>query len=653
MGSEPLGRKTRIGIENSPLSVQVAAGDRMHNHTHSFRADIAGLRALAVLPIVLFHAGLSQLAGGFVGVDVFFVISGFLITGIIIRDVNQDSFSVLEFYRRRVARIFPALILVLAFTLAAGALWMLPNEMRDLGASSAAASLFTSNFYFLLTTDYFGGAAEAKPLLHTWSLAVEEQFYLFYPVMILLILKRLRAWLSLIIFAVCLASFSLAVVVGQFRPELSFYMLPTRAWELGVGALIALNSFPKVAPRLRQGLAVLGLAMITLAIVVVRPNEFFPGPNALLPVLGTALLIAYGRDGFTATLLSARPMVWIGDISYSLYLWHWPIITLYRLHTGVELDLIETTGLTLVSIAAAALTRVAIEEPLRTRLTRLARIPVVIGGFSALVIVAGASAENFMRPTVLKPISPNIQRLAAVADYRDTPDYTRQFRKGVCFIGSDTSQTFDRHCLATDPARADWVVFGDSHAAQYWRAFADHWPERNVIQATASGCRPLLETVGVERCTAMVDYVLSDVLRPSLVDGVIFAGRWKQDELPALIKTALEVKRRGLAVVVIGPTVEYDGDLPLILARASLAGTQESVRYRLIKERNSLDRVMAKAFEEVGITYLSQQAAECPKGHCQTLDETGLPLHFDYGHLTLTGSRIMVSRFDEVLRRVG
>ena len=620
------------------------------NASHEYRADIAGLRAVAVLPILLFHAGLGALGGGFVGVDVFFVISGFLITRIIVRDLGSDRFSIMEFYRRRVARIFPALALVLTATLIAGAALMLPREARDLGMSSVAAAAFVSNFHFMLTTDYFGGAAEYKPLLHTWSLAVEEQFYVFYPILVLAVWKWARRWLTAIIGALCLASFGLALVVGQIAPEAAFYMFPTRAWELGVGALVALGAAPSgLRDRVKHALAMVGLALIVIGVLTIRPDALFPAPSALLPVMGAALLIAYGQTGPTAALLSWRPMVWVGDISYSLYLWHWPIITLYRLQTGVELDGVETVALVAASIIAAALTRVALEEPARRRLAALPRLPVVFGGVAALAAVAGASWASSERPVRLRPAPAEVERLASVVDYRQTPDYARQFRRGVCFWGTGDGRRYDPGCLEAAPGRENWVVFGDSHAAQYWRALQEYWPQRHVIQATASGCRPLLETEGAALCTGLADHVFRDVLRPERTAGVVFAGQWREDEVPELVRTVREVRRRGLAVVVIGPTVEYDGDFPLILARATLMGEADVPSHRRLARRRDLDAAMRATFSEIDATYVSAWQAECPEDRCTLLDDKGLPLHFDYGHLTLDGARMMVRRFGSQL----
>jgi hypothetical protein len=452
------------------------------------------------------------------------------------------------------------------------------------------------------------------------------------------------------VIAVCIASFALALAFGQIRPDVSFYMFPTRAWELGIGALVALGVYPKgLGVRTQRFLAILGLALISMAIVVVRPNTWFPAPAALLPTIGAALLLAYGRNGPTSALLSSRPFVWIGDISYSLYLWHWPIITFYRLQTGVELNLVETGCLIAASIAAAAVTRLLVEEPFRKRLVRMPRSGVVVGGVAALVLLTAVSLGSAAKPISLQPLSPEVIRVAALADYDTTADYRHQFRKGECFMGEADKQTFNKVCLSLDPDRQNWVIFGDSHAAQYWRAFAELWPEKNVIQATASGCRPLIDSTGPERCTAMVDFVLSDLLRPGNVDGVVLAGRWRGEEVPALLATVREVKARGLDVVVIGPTVEYDGDLPLIMARAQLAGSNHGIEKRQLADRARLDRQLGPLVRSEGATYVSQFDAECPEGTCIFLDGTGSPIHFDYGHLTLSGARILVRRFSEDL----
>ena len=617
-----------------------------------YRTDIAGLRAVAVLPILLFHAGIAALPGGFVGVDIFFVISGFLITGIIVRELDRGRFTIAEFYRRRVARIAPALIVVLLATLFAGYVLMLPAELRTLGQSAAWAALFLSNFHFFATADYFGATAETAPLLHTWSLAVEEQFYIFYPPLMMLIWRWRPGSARGLIALACLLSFAAALFLGQtMREAAAFYLIPARAWELGLGALIALGAFPAVRGRaLRQGLGAAGLGLIAAALFLVRPGALFPAPLALLPCLGAALLIAYGENGLTDRFLSCRPMRWIGDISYSLYLWHWPVITFYRLETGIQLAPHETAGLIALSIALAWASYVWVERPCLVWLRqgpRLAASRVALGGLCAMTATAGIALIMAPLAQRMRSYPQDVQYIASFLDYRETESYARQFRKGICFMGEEDAQTFNPDCLVPSPDRANLIVMGDSHAAQYWRAFADRYPDRNVIQATASGCRPLLAAGGAPRCTELMAHVFAMLAQQdpaARIDTVVLSGRWLDREVPELVRTAAWLHGLGLRLLVIGPTVEYDGDFPVLMARASLAENAAGVDARRLKEREALDARLGPLIEATGATYASAYRMECPAGRCRLRDGQGKPFHFDYGHLTLGAAQELVDR---------
>lgn len=300
-----------------------------------YRPDIDGLRAVAVVAVVLFHAGLGGVSGGFVGVDVFFVISGFLITSIIRREQEKCVFTLAGFYERRARRILPAFFGVMIFCLIAGPLMMRPWDLADLGRSMKYALGSVSNIFFSrVTKDYFGADVETMPLLHTWSLGVEEQFYIVIPLLMLLLARgtnRDRMRRGVFITVAVLSLVWSAWLVPRER-SLCFYLLPSRAWELALGGLLALHPAPAMNAAARNVLSVAGLLMILAAIVFYSAATPFPGPTALLPCMGTALVILAGSNGKNATgrLLGSRPIVFVGLISYSLYLWHWPLFTLAK-----------------------------------------------------------------------------------------------------------------------------------------------------------------------------------------------------------------------------------------------------------------------------------------------------------------------------------
>ena len=298
----------------------------------SYRRDIDGLRCIAVLSVVAYHAGLSWLGGGFAGVDIFFVISGYLITSLILQEQLDNRFSLGNFYIRRARRLFPALFVVLASSTIFAWWLLMPREMEDFGESLATAAAFSSNFMFWSEAGYFDGPSEFKPLLHTWSLAIEEQYYMLFP-LLLLACKAAGRYLSILL-SVALVSLTVAQWFISVAPAATFFLLPHRLWELMVGSLLAVAAirypdwFVHWTPATREAVSLIGLLAIAVTVLTYSSETAFPGVNAALPTLGTACLIAAGIDGSTATLnlLSMRPFVAIGLISYSLYLWHWPVL---------------------------------------------------------------------------------------------------------------------------------------------------------------------------------------------------------------------------------------------------------------------------------------------------------------------------------------
>ena len=332
-----------------------------------YRPEIDGLRAVAVAAVVLYHMELG-LPGGFVGVDVFFVISGFLITGIIRRGLTNESFSLAEFWERRIRRIFPALFVMVVATLAVGFRLLIPTELVDLGKSSVAQALLLANAFYWKTSGYFQDPAEFKPLLHTWSLAVEEQFYLFFP-LALCFLKRLSSKrLFALLAIVALISFTASVYGARYHHNFTFYLLPTRAWELLIGCMLAVLPWKCESSSLRDSaIATLGFLAIVFPIFLYDHKTPFPGLAAAPPVLGTAAIIfatANTPQVWLCRLLSLRPVVFIGLISYSLYLWHWPVVVYTKMHLG-HLHWKSILFASAVSLALAALSWKFVETPLR------------------------------------------------------------------------------------------------------------------------------------------------------------------------------------------------------------------------------------------------------------------------------------------------
>ena len=332
-----------------------------------YRHEVDGLRAVAVVPVVLFHAGVDTFSGGFVGVDVFFVISGYLITTILIDDLDSGRFSILQFYERRTRRILPALFFVLLCCLPFAWLWMSPVQLKDFSQSLIAVSTFISNILFWRESGYFAAASELKPLLHTWSLAVEEQFYIVFPILLLLLRRFSQRSVICIIITFSLVSLLLSHWGSVAHPAATFYLIPTRAWELGVGSICAflLNDRQPYKSTL---LSSMGLLLIFNSIVFYDANTPFPSFWALAPVGGTALIILFAQSStLTAKFLSIRPLVFIGLISFSAYLWHQPLFAFARLKNGAAPSDITMYTLIVLSFGLAVLSWRYIEQPFRRR----------------------------------------------------------------------------------------------------------------------------------------------------------------------------------------------------------------------------------------------------------------------------------------------
>lgn len=314
-----------------------------------YRKEIDGLRAIAILPVIWLHAGLPFLDGGFLGVDVFFVISGFLITTILLKDMNSDRFSLMTFYERRARRILPALFFVIAVTsLLTPLIDNNPKFLENLGESILATILFVSNIYFWQTSGYFGTASELSPMLHTWSLAVEEQYYIFYPLVLLLFYHRGRKTLVSILILTSIASLLIAEWGAINSPIGNFYLLPSRAWELLFGGMVAIFYSPEVIKLMNKKvvnlLSLAGLFLIFASYFAFSSATSHPTSLTIMPVLGTCLILLFAnQENLVGKILSIKLFTFIGLISYSLYLWHQPTLALMKRHFSLHLDFIQVT----------------------------------------------------------------------------------------------------------------------------------------------------------------------------------------------------------------------------------------------------------------------------------------------------------------------
>lgn len=458
-----------------------------------YRRDIDGLRAVAVLPVVLFHAGLG-LTGGFVGVDIFFVISRFLITSILVAELEGGRFSILGFYERRARRILPALFAMLAVVSLAAVGLFIPEDLDNFGKSLAAAAVFLSNVWFFSELGYFTEAADLKPLLHTWSLGIEEQYYLIFPVLLWVLFRTLRtAWVYRVLVVLTCGSFALSLWATSGSPDAAFYLPQYRMWELFLGSLLAIAAAwgwlkPLAGrPRLSTLLAVAGFLAIPVAVLSYGPETDFPGLAAALPCLGALLMLATGAVHTTpvSTLLSTAPFVFIGRISYSVYLWHWPVLSLRLYVTGRPPDLLDALACVGVSIALGYASWRFIEAPFRDR-GRFSRTQILAGAFTGLSVAVVIGAVLAKTDGLPGRMDDDLYALVRVADDPSGQD--------CHFVTPDRARRGDVCVLGDSSAEPSFILVGDSHAGALSPAVFAAAEAIGVAgyQYTNSDFRPLL-----------------------------------------------------------------------------------------------------------------------------------------------------------------
>ena len=492
-------------------------------HTFGSRRDIDGLRALAVIPVVLFHFGFSTFSGGFVGVDVFFVISGFLITSILFREISAQRFSFVDFWARRARRIIPALSVVMLVTLVLGWMLLTAKDFSELGRTVRYQSLFISNILFMREDGYFQPASDLKPLLHTWSLAVEEQYYIFFPLLMVVLMRHVRHW-RWVLFAVLLISFGLNIAYIERKPDFAFFSLPTRAWELLCGAMLAVLPARKqaVRPWISQAVGVAGLAAVLLAVFTFDRGTVFPGWAALLPVLGATALIWSGGQGSTwaGQLLSARVFVWIGLLSYSFYLWHWPVFVYANAITIDGIQRWEAMAWILLALGLAWLSWRFVELPFREKHLLAGRKPVLVAGLMAMAVLA-------VTGSVVRSQDGFPQRMTGKAlEYAQA----REWRAGQmkCMLVTK-DKNLDKACLLGDNQEvpATRLVWGDSHAAALMPAIESGAKRegRPVWLYSMSACSPVISDDQRQRCRDFNEQTMEQVRRLKIKD-VVLASNW-------------------------------------------------------------------------------------------------------------------------------
>jgi peptidoglycan/LPS O-acetylase OafA/YrhL len=604
-----------------------------------YRSDVDGVRAIAVMLVVIFHGFPEAMPGGFIGVDIFFVISGFLITGIIARGLSANRFSLIGFFGRRIRRIFPALIVVLCAVLALGWLWMLPAPYAALSRDVAASAAFSANLALLLQEGYFDIESARKPLLHLWSLGIEEQFYLAWP-LTLMLAARFRCSLLGVAAAIGLGSFVLNVALIGSNPVATFYLPFTRAWELLVGAVLA-SAWDRLDHReaAANRRAVLGVALIVAAAALLDVHRAFPGWWALMPVAGSVLLLSAPAAWINRVLLSWPPMVRIGVISYPLYLWHWPLLVLFAIIKFRPLTLLETALVLLLSGLLAWVTYRFIERPLRFGPSAPVKVAALAGAM-ALVAVAGivvfeGGGFDFRLPSEIRAMA-------------DIPAQTAQLRVHTCLLDLTHETRFADECV--DRKRPLLLLWGDSTAGALMpglrAAQASH--DFGIAQLTASSCLPVLnvEVSSPPGCRANNDRVL-EMARQLKPDVILLHSVWGWGRDADVEKTVAVLRQEiGARVVVLGPVVVWKRGLPNEVLRHYL------LHHELIPARSEaglwtkgIDAELRKAAAAGGGEFISAGGVLCNEQGCLTrLGDAANDLTSSDGvHLTEKASEFLVA----------
>jgi len=613
--------------------------------TTKYRTDIDGLRAVSILAVMCFHFGLPAF-GGYVGVDVFFVISGYVITLSLLGDLVAGKFSILAFYERRVRRIFPALIFTFILCWLAAWLLFLPADFVDFSNSLLSSATFVSNIYFWKNSGYFDTSAQLRPLLHTWSLSVEEQFYVFMPIAVYLTHRFLRARWLLAFVPVLLASFALSAFATYTAPTANFFVLPTRAWELLLGALLVFAHLPAARGRIAEALALCGAALIAFAIVAYSDATPFPGVSALAPCVGAVLLIYAGTHAQTSVgrLLTLPPLVFIGKISYSLYLVHWSIIVFTRHATLREPTDLQIVLIAVASFALATFSWAVIERPFRWPKKRIPRARLLFGGAGAMALAALVGATGVLPHGIPGRLSGPVQQAQIDPD---------TWMTGVCFLLDDQDYrawNADR-CRRTSGYGENALLWGDSFAAHYVPgliANADNLTA-NVFQYTAAGCPPVLSYYSYARpnCQKFNAHVLEIIPRYD-IKTVVMAARWldmRQRGLDTLAATIASLKAAGVDVWVIGQSTEFLTDVATIAHKNG--GTGSTDMWPLAFDRGLNEKVRQAA---AGATFVDPLSHLCSGKEC-LYRSGGHLIYADSAHFSDLGSAQAVLAYFPLMRR--
>ncbi len=647
-----------------------------------YRTEVDGLRAIAILPVVFFHAGFKAFEGGFVGVDVFFVVSGYLITTIILFDMENNAFSIVTFYERRARRILPALFFVMLCCLPFAWVWLLPSHFKDFTQSLVAVAAFSSNILFWQESGYFGVASELKPLLHTWSLAIEEQYYVLFPLFLMLLWKLRKRWVFSALVVVGVVSLAAAQWGAYNKPSATFFLLPTRAWELAIGALIAFYlsykrehaGLPKRFKNTSEVFGTIGLLMIFYSVFVFDNNTPFPSFFALIPTVGTGLVIIFATSETVAgRFLSTKCMVWVGLISYSTYLWHYPLFAFARHSSLTEPSAALLLLLSAASLLIAYISWRYVESPFRNR-ELISRKMVFAFAAVGSITFAGIGLAGHLGNEYFSKM--------------------RLTRQQISIIDEGAKKSLRHDMLGLSNVKPNWMLIGDSHANSLQDSLHKMVVKMNAsaVVATADGCPPALnlyrhdlntgltchnnysnvlsaiESEGIDNVLISARFPLylnserfdnreggieKGVTKEVIFDDVKHKGTIRAPSIRSntikkhLIDYVKKISDIGVNVYVLGSIPEVGWDATVAALEKLKTGNEVRTKRSVYVERNLL---VTSFYDEIvkfkNVRVIHSENSFCDSEYCYAT-ENGIPLYFDSNHLNVHGAEKLVKHVFE------
>lgn len=602
-----------------------------------FRYDINALRAIAVIGVILYHFKVPYFDGGFSGVDIFYVISGYLMTKIVIEAILKNTFTFRDFYSKRIRRIVPALIFMILTLLIVDFFILLPSDYQYVAKNSTASLLFVSNILYWQSSGYFDPSSELNPLLHTWSLSVEWQFYLILPVILVLLNKVFKFNKHHYLLFFIISSVIIFIITRYFtriNPQASFYLLPTRSWEMIAGGIAYLAE--DHLKRYKKGIAFIGYTVLAACLIFLNSDLNWPDIYTLIPVFGTFLVILANQNQFS--FLKLNVFQFLGKMSYSLYLWHWPVFVTAN-YLGIQSGFTFTVLLLIISFILAYVSYTYIES-IRFQSSKYVVATVVVACTSTLVLSSYSLNEGIFKPRT-------VQISTYTANHRD--ERKKQFNTGCCFISSYfAGKGIDKErCLELEPNKKNFLLIGDSHAAHLSQSLRELFERKGIHlnQASATGCLPLINADGNNDCVDIINYIYKDYVKNNadLIDGIIISGNWigeienKEQLIKDLRNTINYLQELNLKAVIVGQNETYT--MPFESIAALEYEHNKILRTNYIdNDSYILNNLLKQEFKDLYIDIYNSKSIKHLSG------EDVIPYMSDENHFTKYGADLTASK---------